>query len=68
MTPTISTEGQITLPAELLNKCDWKAGDELVIVESGQGLFIRRRHRLDDLRGLTRGASTDRYRNGRDRY
>lgn len=66
--PTLSNDGQVSLPAEFLAKHEWQAGDALVFVETGQGLFIRRRHRLDDVRGMTRGASTDRYINGRDRY
>ncbi|ANH66507.1 AbrB/MazE/SpoVT family DNA-binding domain-containing protein [Mitsuaria sp. 7] len=66
--PTLSMEGQVTLPADFLSRQDWKPGDELVFVETDRGLYVRRRHRLDDLRGMTRGVNTDRYLNGRDRY
>ncbi len=66
--PTLSAEGQVTLPADFLTKQAWKPGDELVFVETDKGLYVRRRHRLDELRGATRGAVTDRYLNGRDRY
>lgn len=68
MTPVISPDGLIAIPLDLLSKPDWKPGDQLVVLETHNGFFIRRRHRLDDLRGLMIGASTEFHRDRHDQF
>lgn len=65
---TLSNEGQLPIPAEILSRHAWKAGEELVLLETETGVLVKRPSRMEDVMGLTRGANTQNVRDRNDRY
>lgn len=58
-TTTVSTKGQVVLPAELRRRHGWTAGTRLEMVETRQGLLLRavpvvKPTRLEDVYGILR--------------
>ena len=48
-TVSVDDEGVLTFPEELLNKMDWKEGDELEWIEEDDGSIILKKYeRTDD--------------------
>ena len=47
-TVSVDEEGVLTFPDELLNKLDWKEGDELEWIEEDDGSIILKRYEQTD--------------------
>lgn len=65
---TISPKNQVTIPKALREKLGWRPGQKLALIEKGAGVLMIPVPSREDLVGLTRGASTDDYRDRNDRY
>ena len=50
---TISSKGQITLPKDLRKKYHLNEGESVLILDSGEGIFIK--HGKETLRGILKG-------------
>lgn len=50
---TVSSKGQITLPKDLRKKYHLNEGESVLILDSGEGIFIK--HRKETLRGILKG-------------
>lgn len=50
---TVSSKGQITLPKDLRKKYHLNEGESVLILDSGEGIFIK--HGKETLRGILKG-------------
>lgn len=67
-TATLSTKFQISIPKGVRDAQHWRAGQEFVFIPKGKGVLVIPVPRLDDLRGLAKGANVEDYRDRKDRY
>ncbi|OWQ91519.1 hypothetical protein CDN99_10270 [Roseateles aquatilis] len=65
---TISPENHIDLPQEIHEHFRWEAGQELLVIRRETGVFLCPPTTREEMHGIARGANTDTYRDGRDRY
>jgi AbrB family looped-hinge helix DNA binding protein len=56
-TATLTSKGQVTLPAKLRKALGLRAGDQVTFVEGKKGEYriLPRLHRFEDLRGIVKG-------------
>lgn len=67
-TATLSSKFQISIPKAVREAQGWEAGQEFVFIPKGSGVLLVPVPRLEDLRGIARGADPSDYRDRRDRY
>lgn len=66
-TATLSAKFQISIPKAVRTAQNWKAGDEIAFVPSGDGVMLVRVPTIDELFGIARGADPTGYRDHEDR-
>jgi AbrB family looped-hinge helix DNA binding protein len=67
-TATLSSKFQISIPKAIRDAQGWEAGQQFVFIPKGSGVMLVPVPRLEDLRGIARGADPSGYRDRRDRY
>lgn len=65
---TLSAQFQISIPKELREAQDWKAGQEFVFLPKGKGFLLMPLPKLENLKGMAAGTVTRNIRNRYDRY
>jgi AbrB family looped-hinge helix DNA binding protein len=65
---TLSSKFQISIPKAVRDAQGWEAGQEFVFIPKGAGVLLVPVPRLDELRGIARGADASDVRDRRDRY
>jgi AbrB family looped-hinge helix DNA binding protein len=64
---TLSSKFQISIPKEVREQLDWKAGQKLTFIPKGGGVLLVPAPELEKLRGIARGAVTTGIRDRQDR-
>ena len=64
----LSSKFQISIPKEVREQQGWKAGQEFVFLPKGRSVVLVPVLKLEDLRGIAKGANPDDYRDRNDRY
>lgn len=67
-TATLSSKFQISIPKSVRDEQQWEAGQEFVFIPKGKGVLVMPVPELGQLAGIAKGASTDGYRDRKDRY
>jgi AbrB family looped-hinge helix DNA binding protein len=65
---TLSSKFQISIPKEVRESQGWKPGQRLAFIPKGKGFELVPVPKLQDLRGIAKGADTTDYRDRYDRY
>ncbi len=66
-TATLSAKFQISIPKRVREAQSWHAGQEFVFIPRGKGVLVMPVPKLEELRGLAKGADPDNYRDRSDR-
>ena len=64
----LSPKFQISIPQEARKSQGWQAGQEFVFIPRGLGMMVMQVPKLEELRGLARGADPTGYRDRKDRF
>ena len=64
---TLSATFQISIPKEVRDARNWRAGQSFVFLEKGNGVVLMPAPDLGELRGLAKGARASGYRDRDDR-
>lgn len=67
-TATLSRKFQISIPKKVRAALDWQAGQEFAFIPKGSGVLLIPVPKLEELRGLAKGANAKGYRDRSDRY
>ena len=67
-TATLSSRFQIYIPKAVREAQKWKAGQQLAFIPKDGGVLLVPVPDIEALRGIAKGASTDDYRDRKDRY
>ena len=67
-TATLSSKFQISIPKAIRAAQHWKAGTTFAFIPKGTGVLLVPVPKLEDLKGLARGASATEYRDRKDRF
>ncbi len=67
-TATLSSKFQISIPKRVREQHDWKAGQEFAFLPKDGGVMLVPVPRLEQLRGIAKGADKTNYRDRNDRY
>ncbi len=67
-TATLSSKYQISIPKQVRDAQAWKAGQEFVFIPKGKGVMLMPLPKLQELRGLAKGADAANYRDRKDRF
>ena len=59
---TLSSKFQISIPKEIREAMDFKAGQQLTFLRVGKSLRLVRVRKMEEFIGMTKGANTDDYR------
>lgn len=59
---TLSSKFQISIPKDIREAMDFKAGQQLTFLRVGKSLRLVRVRKMEDFIGMTKGANTDDYR------
>ena len=59
---TLSSKFQISIPKDIREAMDFKAGQQLTCLRVGKSLRLVRVRKMEDFMGMTKGANTDDYR------
>ena len=65
---TLSSKFQISIPKEVRESQGWKPGQKFAFVPRGGGYELVPVPKLEDLRGIAKGADTTNYRDRTDRH
>lgn len=65
---TLSSKFQISIPKQVRDQQDWKAGQKLAFVPQGKHYVLVPVPAADELFGIAKGANPDGYRDREDRY
>ena len=65
---TLSSKFQISIPKQVREQQDWKAGQKLAFVPQGSHYVLVPVPLASELFGIAKGASADGYRDRNDRY
>ncbi len=65
---TLSSKFQISVPKEVRERQNWKAGQKLVFIPKGSGVMLVPVPKIEDLFGIAEGANPEGYRDRNDRY
>jgi AbrB family looped-hinge helix DNA binding protein len=68
MNATLSSKFQISIPKEVRELQQWRAGQQFVFIPKGKGVLLMPVPDLDALFGLAEGADPADYRDRDDRY
>jgi AbrB family looped-hinge helix DNA binding protein len=63
----LSAKFQISIPKEVRDAQQWRAGQSFVFLPKGKGVMLMPAPDLADLKGIARGARTTDYRDRNDR-
>ncbi len=63
----LSSKFQISIPKEVREAQQWRAGQRFVFIPKGAGVMVMPAPELNDLRGIARGADTGGFRDRQDR-
>lgn len=63
----LSAKFQISIPKEVREAQQWRAGQSFVFLPKGKGVVIMPAPDLNDLKGIARGARTTDHRDRNDR-
>lgn len=66
-TATLSSKFQISIPKDVRDAQNWKAGQEFVFIPKGNGVLVMPVPTADDLFGSVVGANQENYRDRDDR-
>ena len=66
-TARLSAKFQISIPKDVREQQNWRAGQEFVFIPKGTGMLVMPVPALHDLKGLAKGADTSNYRDRSDR-
>lgn len=67
-TATLSSKFQISIPKAVREQHGWRAGQEFAFIPRGDGVMLVPVPKLEDLRGIAKGADKEGYRDRNDRY
>lgn len=67
-TATLSSKYQISIPKAVREAQHWEAGQEFVFIPKGKGVLVMPVPELAQLVGIAEGASTQGYRDRKDRF
>ena len=67
-TATLSTKFQISIPKEVRDARQWKAGQRFAFIPKGTGVMLVPVPEAADLAGIARGANPEGYRDRDDRF
>jgi AbrB family looped-hinge helix DNA binding protein len=67
-TAKLSANYQISIPKELRDSLGWRPGMEIAFVPKGDGVLVMPMPKLEDLKGIAKGADPTGYRDRNDRY
>lgn len=65
---TLSAKFQISIPKAVREARNWKAGQQFVFIPKDTGVLMVPVPRIEDLRGIAKGASVDGVRDRDDRF
>jgi AbrB family looped-hinge helix DNA binding protein len=65
---TLSTKFQISIPKEVRDAQNWKAGQQFAFVPRGKSMVLVPVPTIEELHGIARGANPEGYRDRDDRY
>ena len=68
MVTTLSSKYQISIPKEVRDRQNWKAGQKFAFIQKGSGVVLVPVPEFEDLRGIAKGADPTGYRDRSDRY
>ncbi len=63
----LSSKFQISIPKEVREAQQWRAGQRFVFIPKGAGVMVMPALDLNDLRGIAQGASAEGFRDRQDR-
>lgn len=63
----LSTKYQISIPKEVRDIQNWRAGQSFMFIPKGKGVMIMPTVEMEDLRGIAKGANKSDYRDRSDR-
>ena len=66
-TATLSRKFQISIPKDVRVAHGWQAGQEFAFIPKGTGVLLVPVPKLEDLRGIAKGADPEGYRDRSDR-
>ncbi len=67
-TATLSSKFQISIPKAIRAAQHWDAGVTFAFIPKGTGVLLVPVPKLDDLKGLAKGANTSDYRDRSERF
>ncbi|MBX9759048.1 MAG: AbrB/MazE/SpoVT family DNA-binding domain-containing protein [Beijerinckiaceae bacterium] len=67
-TAKLSSKFQISIPKDVRDAQDWRAGQEFVFIPKGPGVLVIPVPKVEELIGIARGARNLEYRDRKDRY
>lgn len=67
-TATLSSKYQISIPKAVREEQHWQAGQEFVFIPKGKGVLVMPVPEAAELAGIAAGASTDDFRDRKDRF
>ena len=67
-TTKLSSKYQISIPKEVRDAKNWKAGQEFAFIPKGSGILLVPVPKIEDLAGTLAGVNIQDYRDRDDRY
>jgi len=67
-TATLSRKFQISIPKNVRTAQDWQPGQQFAFIPKGTGVLLVPVPKLEELRGIAKGADPEGYRDRNDRY
>ena len=67
-TATLSSKFKISIPKEIRETMRWSVGQEFVFLPKGEDLVVMPVPERAQLRGIAKGANTEKYRDRKDRF
>lgn len=67
-TATLSSKFQISIPKDVRDRQNWKAGQRFVFIPKGEGVLVMPVPELAELKGIAKGADASDIRDRGDRF
>ncbi len=67
-TATLSSKFQISIPKDVRDRQNWKAGQRFVFIPKGAGVLVMPVPELAELKGIAKGADASDIRDRSDRF
>lgn len=67
-TATLSSKFQISIPKDVRDRQNWKAGQRFVFIPKGAGVLVMPVPELAELKGIAKGADASDIRDRGDRF